>query len=84
MQYVIRLFGFGFDGAFVQEYDPDAYDGRGHLKVTGDPGRALTFPTQAEAVERWRAQSTVQPLRADGRPNCPLSAFTVQIEPVAA
>lgn len=46
---------------------------------TTNPDKAMTFESMAEGMELWRKQSTVQPLRGDGKPNRPLSAHTVQI-----
>ena len=71
----------GFDGKFVKEYDPsyrlpgEEYDG-GLLEVTDDPSEALEFPSAKEALECWRREYGMRP---DGRPNRPLTAFTVEV-----
>jgi hypothetical protein len=73
-----------FDGQWVVEYDPtrrgmDA-DGRpmlAHLVTTRDPHKAREFTTFMEAEECWKQAFG---LRADGRPNRPLTAFIVQIQ----
>lgn len=62
---------------YLCSYDPDARGGEGAVVWTDDLGAAQRFPSVFEAGEEWRRQSTVQPLRRDGRPNRPLSAFTV-------
>lgn len=71
-----------FDGQYVVEYDPtrDGVDPNGdpvmcHLITTPDKEKALHL-RPAEALEFWRK---AHGLRADGKPNRPLSAFTVQI-----
>jgi hypothetical protein len=68
-----------FDGTFVRRFDPDARDGIGELFVTRHIGEARHFPDPTEALELWRAQSTVRPIRHDGKPNRPLTAFTVEL-----
>lgn len=67
---------------WVTEFDADAFEGRGDMASHADPRKALRFPTAAEAFAFWRTQSTVRPLRDDGRPNRPLTACTVTIEEI--
>lgn len=66
-------------GRWVMAADPDANAGRGAVEFTDDPARALRFPDAGAALRFWRAQSTVVPLRPDGRPNRPLTAFTCDV-----
>jgi hypothetical protein len=66
----------------VQSFDPDAHDGRGDLRVTDDRQKALSFGSPGEALRFWKKQSTVRPLRSDGEPNRPLTAWTMGIEPL--
>lgn len=84
MSYVIRCRGLALGGAapvgeYLESYDPDANNGRGSASWTPDPARALRFADAASAWELWRRPSRVRPLRTDGRPNRPLTAFTVEI-----
>jgi hypothetical protein len=73
------LDGYDLDsGHWLAEYDPDFGDGQGHVLGTMDPARAARFPDIGAALAEWKRPSTVRPLRADGKPNRPLSAFTVQ------
>jgi hypothetical protein len=69
-------------GRYVKSYDPDGHDGYGDVTLTLDSAQAHVYPDGAAALEAWRAQSTVRPLRSDGLPNRPLTAFTVETEPV--
>jgi len=64
---------------FIVECDFDAYDGQGAVMFSNAPGRAKHFDTFAEAFEYWRGISKVRPIRTDGKPNRPLTAFTVEI-----
>lgn len=66
-------------GQYLEMFDPDAYEGRGAAKWTDQKERALKFPNAGAALEEWRRASTVRPLRPDGQPNRPLTAFSVGI-----
>lgn len=63
---------------WLADVDVDAIDGYGMIAFTIEREQALAFDTFAEAMECWKRQSTVRPLRDDGRPNRPLTAFTCQ------
>ena len=79
-RYVIKFVGDG-DGpdTFLHSYDPEAHDGRGEATWTTDPAHARTFASTADALACWRAVPRNRPTRVDGKPNRPLSAFTVEI-----
>lgn len=70
-----------FDGMYVKAYDPTyvlpdrTYDG-GILEVTADPKEALQFADAGDAMEKWREPYGV---RVDGKPNRPLTAWTVEV-----
>jgi hypothetical protein len=68
-------------GQFLKSYDPEAHDGRGSARWTNNLNEALTFSSQVEAARLWRSIPRVRPKRSDGRPNRPLTAFTVLIGP---
>lgn len=74
--------GAKFTPGWLRAYDPDAYWGRGHVKVTTDPLEAKMFADATEATAEWRLVSHVRPVRRDGKPNRPLTAFTVEIRPL--
>lgn len=72
-----------FDGRYLVEYDPtrDGIDRDGNimncrLVTTSDPGKALNTSAD-KLLELWKLSHGI---RADGKPNRPLSAFTVEIE----
>jgi hypothetical protein len=67
-------------GEFLCSFDPDAYGGIGRAESTPDVEQALKFADAKDAYECWRKQSTVRPLRDDGKPNRPLTAYTVEIQ----
>lgn len=66
-------------GAWVRTYDPEGHDGQGDATWTMDPNEALAFPTPQAAFRTWRAIPECKPLRPDGLPNRPLTAYTVEI-----
>lgn len=72
----------GMIGKWVESFDPDAHGGRGDLRVTDDRNKALKFKNPGEALRYWKQQSKLQPLRPDGQPNRPLTAWTMGIEPL--
>jgi hypothetical protein len=67
-------------GAYLEWSDPDANRGMGEERWTNDLAKAKRFADFTEAMECWRAQSTVRPLRPDGKPNRPLTAYSVTPE----
>jgi len=67
---------------YVSFFDPDAHNGMGELRTTLDLDEALMFVDMEDAWEYWRTQSRVLPLRPDGKPNRPMTAFTVTVEAV--
>lgn len=68
------------DGLFVTECDVDARDGRGAVYTTPERREARQFPGTVSALEYWKRQSKVTPLRDDGQPNRPLTAYSVEVE----
>ena len=75
-----------FDDQYLVEYDParpsTAPDGTRlpfHLVTTPDPEHAHHFATTGDALECWRKEHGVR--SGDGRPNSPLTAWTVEIVP---
>ena len=69
-------------GVWLAHFDADAHDGFGDFVLTDKSDRALRFGSTTDAWACWRRQSSVRPLRPDGLPNRPLTAFTVQIVPM--
>jgi hypothetical protein len=67
-------------GQWVKDYDPDARDGLGEVFPTPDLAQAKRFATVREALKFYSQVSRVWPVRPDGKPNRPLTAFTVEFE----
>jgi len=66
------------EGQYLESYDPDAYDGLGYATWTDDPDKAMRFDDAMSVLMFWRQQSSARPLRDDGEPNRPLTAYTVE------
>jgi len=67
-------------GDYLEWADPDANNGMGDDRWTSDIDKAKKFATFADATACWQAQSAVNPIRPDGKPNRPLTAWSVCVE----
>lgn len=91
MQHALKIVGVPIDlpvtpieeGQYVKSYQASGGFGHGFIETTDDIAKALKFADVGEALECWRAVSTTHPLRPDGKPNRPLTAFTVEVVKVA-
>lgn len=68
--------------AWLKSFDPDAGEGIGYVEWTDDRSEAKVFDTVQQVHEFWTQQSTVRPLRPDGKPNRPLTVYTVDVRPL--
>jgi hypothetical protein len=71
-------------GDYLASYDPEGRGGRGSGTWTPDKSKALLFEDEKAAMEFYQQVSRSCPVRPDGRPNKPLTAFTVVFDPVGA
>jgi hypothetical protein len=70
-------------GKYLEWSDPDARGGLGDDGWTDDVDKAKRFASFTAAMECWKAQSAVHPIRwSDGKPNRPLTAYSVTVEQV--
>jgi hypothetical protein len=85
VSWVLRCFGIAgvvdtgvpFDPTdmYLSGYDPEFHGGDGRAEWTTERSQALTFPTMLDAVSFARQIPGAKPLRPDGKPNRPLTAF---------
>lgn len=75
----IRIVGENRGPQLWLESFEDSPDGRGRAVITPHRERAMVFDSFAQAFDYWRQESKFQPLRSDGKPNRPLTAYTVEI-----
>lgn len=86
MTYVIRLIKLAsgeaseHEGRLLKAYDPNFSNGLGRAWSTDDPDEAMTFADAGEAHTLWTTVSTTHPMRVDGNPNRPLTAWTIGVE----
>ena len=55
----------------------------GMVTMSSDRAKAKRFESAKAALEFWKRQSVTRPTRPDGRPNRPMTAYSVQVEAVA-
>lgn len=65
--------------AWLESHDSEAHEGRGYTSFTTEGSKVMTFESMSAALEFYHQQSKTRPLRDDMLPNCPLTAYTVQI-----
>lgn len=68
-------------GQYLSSYDPEAHGGCGFATWTPDPAAAMTFEDASAAFEFSQQVPRCRPVRPDGKPNRPLTAFTIAIMP---
>lgn len=78
---VARIDGVPID-AWLASYDleaedPQRFPGGGTYTFTSDPAKALVFNDVSEVLALWKSQARRVPFRHDGKPNRPLTQFTV-------
>lgn len=89
---VMRVIGLAtgeptvFDFQFLKEYDPtrDGVDPNGrkmlaHIVTTKNLREALRFKDLEDLHKTWTKVDSRNPVREDGCPNRPLTAFTVEV-----
>ena len=77
----LRFLNGPHNGMYLKSYDPDYRNGLGRVVVTDDPREAQHFDNMIEAFNEWKRPSTVHPIRStDGKPNRPMSAWSVTAE----
>lgn len=85
MSYVLKIWGWAggqeplADGQFLKAFD-EADDGSlSTVEFTANTDNAMKFESLSDAFSFWKTQSTTVPLRPDGEPNRPLTAFNVEV-----
>jgi hypothetical protein len=64
-------------GNYLANYNPEGAGGNGIAEWTPDPTLAMTFASAEAAAACYDAVPHNRPLRPDGKPNRPLTVFTV-------
>jgi len=63
----------------IRHYDPEGHSGFGDVLFTMRVDKAIKFNTAEEAYKFWLQIPKNRPVRDDGLPNRPLTAFTVEV-----
>lgn len=66
-------------GWYLASYSPEARGGEGEARWTPDPAHALAFDSAEDAVACYCAVPSNRPVRRDGRPNRPLTRFSIML-----
>lgn len=66
-------------GMYLESWDLDYMGGIGFANWTQDIKKAHKFENQIVALTAYREQSRLMPVRPDGKPNRPLTAYTVEV-----
>lgn len=63
---------------YLKTFDIEANGGRGSATLTNNINEAYKFKDINELFETWRKQSKKHPYRPDGKPNRPLTAYSIE------
>ena len=69
---------------YLRYWDVEAHDGRGIVEWTADLSEAHVFASSIDAARVWKLVPMCRPLREDGKPNRPLTAFSIIIESLSS
>ena len=90
--YVMIIHGYARDdivfdspGSYLEWYDPNIPDDtKPMMQFTYDIKKAKRFERAVEAMHEWNRIRDVDPIRPDGKPNKPLTAFTIEVVSLGA
>lgn len=84
--FVMKVWGlatgqpFPYAGQFLEWFDPDIPDAADIMfRFTADLDKAKRYASAVELLDEWRRVRKPDPVRPDGKPNRPLTAFTVEV-----
>jgi hypothetical protein len=67
-------------GQYLRSTDFEACNGRGHITFTPELAQAMKFENKNAALIYYLRKSKTAPMRSDGKPNRPLTAYHIEIE----
>jgi hypothetical protein len=85
MTVVIQIMGDALGGrmppkpTFLKDFDFEHDHGQGRPVFTQKRSEAMKFDDPGKALDYWKTQSKKKPMRPDGKPNRPFTAWTVSI-----
>ena len=75
--WIIAIMGQPVD-AWLVAFDVDGHNGQGDICISQHLADAMVFASVEDLLNFWRKQSTLMPIREDGKPNRPLTACTIE------
>jgi hypothetical protein len=69
-------------GQYIVDFDPDYRVDYCSLNTSFEVAKAKQFESGEAAIQFWLQPSKLRPVRPDGKPNRPLTAYSVEILPV--
>jgi hypothetical protein len=82
IQHMFNIIAGKLPMRYLKSFDADALDGLGAIALTDDRSAARQFDSIEAVMACWKTVSTTKPWRPDGKPNRPLTAYTIQPEEV--
>lgn len=87
MKVALKFYGFAsrsivgkqFIGHYIKSVDIEAFNGKGMVSFTENINEALIFNNTDEALNFVRQEPKCKPLRADGKPNRPLTSANLKL-----
>jgi hypothetical protein len=70
------------DGAYLKDFDFEAFNGQGSIALTLDIQKAKRFFSLKEAFDYVRTSPKTKPFREDGQPNRPLTASNWEFQTI--
>jgi hypothetical protein len=71
----------GTEGMFLESYNPEGNQGYGEFHWTKDVAKAKRYHHPADCLKDWNRVPDNHPIRSiDGKPNKPLTAFSILVE----
>jgi hypothetical protein len=85
-KYIMVIHGTDYDSydppKFLKRYDLEFAKGFGMAELTNNRAEAMRFDDLDALLNTWKQIPESRPLREDGRPNRPLTAYAVSPETV--
>jgi hypothetical protein len=82
VQHMMALIAGKLPMRYLKAFDANAMGGMGTITLTNDPREARQFESIEAVLTCWKTVSDVMPWRPDGKPNRPLTAYTIQPQEV--
>lgn len=79
---VLQRLARGHEGRYLVRFDPGHREPLHRIVTSTKVSLAHVFSTAADALAYWSQTDPYRPVRPDGKPNRPLTAYTMEVVPV--